>query len=121
MAKYTIPSGLARPLFLVRLQHARRALAERGFERLIIPQDRPLSAGEILGCTAPSLSESEADAILFVADGRFHLEALMIANPAMPAYRFACLYGLTRPLWNRGVYCSVPCQHMYDAWIHIMQ
>jgi diphthamide biosynthesis enzyme Dph1/Dph2-like protein len=46
--------------------------------------------GEVLGCTAPVLKE-EADAIVFVADGRFHLEAIMIANPAIPAYR----YGLT--------------------------
>ncbi len=24
---------------------------------------------------------------MFVADGRFHLEAIMIANPTVPAYR----------------------------------
>ena len=29
------------------------------------------------------------DAIVFVADGRFHLEAIMIANPSIPAYRFS--------------------------------
>ena len=29
----------------------------------------------------------EGDAIVFVADGRFHLEALMIANPDIPAFR----------------------------------
>jgi 2-(3-amino-3-carboxypropyl)histidine synthase len=40
----------------------------------------------VLGCTAPVLA-GHADAIVFVADGRFHLEALMIANPAIPAYR----------------------------------
>ena len=28
------------------------------------------------------------EAIVFVADGRFHLEAIMIANPAIPAYRW---------------------------------
>lgn len=44
-------------------------------------------AGEVLGCTAPVLKE-DADAIVFVADGRFHLEAIMIANPAIPAYRW---------------------------------
>ena len=43
-------------------------------------------AGEVLGCTAPIIAES-ADAIVFVADGRFHLEAIMIANPDIPAYR----------------------------------
>ncbi len=49
-------------------------------------QARPLSPGEVLGCTAPRL-QGEHDAIVFVADGRFHLEALMIANPSIPAYR----------------------------------
>eukprot|EP00798_Chlamydomonas_sp_ICE-L_P011763 gene11763-8952_t len=28
------------------------------------------------------------NAILFVTDGRFHLEAIMIANPAVPTYRY---------------------------------
>lgn len=46
------------------------------------------SAGEVLGCTAPVL-KGEADVIVFVADGRFHLEAIMIANPSIPAYRQA--------------------------------
>ena len=43
-------------------------------------------AGEVLGCTAPVIAQA-ADAIVFVADGRFHLEAIMIANPDIPAYR----------------------------------
>ena len=49
-------------------------------------------AGEVLGCTAPVLKQ-EVDAIVFVADGRFHLEAIMIANPTIPAYRLACQIG----------------------------
>ena len=49
-------------------------------------QARPLSPGEVLGCTAPKIA-GQCDAIVFVADGRFHLEALMIANPTVPAYR----------------------------------
>jgi len=44
------------------------------------------NAGEVLGCTAPVIAQS-ADAIVFVADGRFHLEAIMIANPDIPAFR----------------------------------
>ena len=28
------------------------------------------------------------DAIVFIADGRFHMEALMIANPRTPAFRY---------------------------------
>jgi diphthamide biosynthesis enzyme Dph1/Dph2-like protein len=46
-----------------------------------------VDAGEVLGCTAPVVS-GEADAIVFVADGRFHLEAIMIANPTIPAFRW---------------------------------
>jgi len=51
------------------------------------PQVAPLSPGEVLGCTAPVLSPGAADVLVFVADGRFHLEAIMIANPWLPAYR----------------------------------
>ena len=45
-----------------------------------IARSRPLSQGEILGCTSPKLS-ANSDAVFFVCDGRFHLEAMMIANP----------------------------------------
>ena len=54
-----------------------------------IPQAKPLSKGEVLGCTAPSgLASSSSDVMLFVADGRFHLEAAMMANPTLKAYRY---------------------------------
>lgn len=39
-----------------------------------VPQARPLSAGEVLGCTAPKLDAAQFDTLVFVADGRFHLE-----------------------------------------------
>ena len=52
-----------------------------------IPQAKPLSPGEVLGCTAPTLP-SEAKVMLFIADGRFHLEAAMIANPHVRALRY---------------------------------
>lgn len=52
-----------------------------------IPRSKPLSPGEILGCTAPKLS-NDVDALVYVGDGRFHLEAIMIANPAVPAFRY---------------------------------
>jgi 2-(3-amino-3-carboxypropyl)histidine synthase len=90
---------------------------------LIVPKSRPLSPGEVLGCTAPRLpraapaggddggsccggggcgekkesktaaattttTSTPPDALVFVADGRFHLEAMMIANPGVPAYRY---------------------------------
>ena len=93
-----------------------------------IPQAKPLSPGEVLGCTAPSnlggvrdvngekktsccggnescnIGESchqdqnvdttmdeaiKSDHVmLFIADGRFHLEAAMIANPTLRALRY---------------------------------
>ncbi|KAA1466297.1 Diphthamide synthesis [Dentipellis sp. KUC8613] len=52
-----------------------------------IPRSKPLSPGEILGCTAPQLGE-EVDALIYLGDGRFHLEAIMIANPTVPAFRY---------------------------------
>jgi 2-(3-amino-3-carboxypropyl)histidine synthase len=53
-----------------------------------IPQAKPLSPGEVLGCTSPSLSAHGLEAYIFVADGRFHLESVMIANPGLQAYRY---------------------------------
>jgi 2-(3-amino-3-carboxypropyl)histidine synthase len=58
-----------------------------GFNNLDIPQARPLSQGEILGCTSPDLP-AEVTAICYFGDGRFHLESVMIANPTIPAYRY---------------------------------
>lgn len=60
--------------------------------KVVIPQAKPLSAGEVLGCTAPSVklqnSVGKNDVIIFVADGRFHLEAFMIANPGIKTFRY---------------------------------
>ena len=65
-----------------------------------VPQIAPLSKGEILGCTSPSMAirsgqlnakgkeEEVPDMILYLGDGRFHLESAMIANPQLPAYRY---------------------------------
>ena len=100
---------------------AAAGLRAAGFP-VTVPQARPLSPGEVLGCTAPRLGRaptspppaskaspaapseasegggapseagptaSEApEAIVFVADGRFHMEALMLANPSLPAFRY---------------------------------
>ena len=67
--------------------HGARALLSKEFAAIVIPQAKPLSAGESLGCTAPKIAD--ADAVVFVADGRFHPEAIMIANPDLPLYRCA--------------------------------
>lgn len=42
------------------------------FSSIDIPQAKPLSPGEVLGCTSPILKGR--DVLVFVADGRFHLE-----------------------------------------------
>ncbi|XP_006167619.1 2-(3-amino-3-carboxypropyl)histidine synthase subunit 1 isoform X1 [Tupaia chinensis] len=52
-----------------------------------VPQCKPLSPGEILGCTSPRLPK-EVEAVVYLGDGRFHLESFMIANPSVPAYRY---------------------------------
>jgi len=66
--------------------------------KVTIPQIMPLSKGEILGCTAPKLSgptpsfklteTQPVDAVIYIGDGRFHLESVMIQNPDIPAYRY---------------------------------
>ncbi|CAK9003027.1 unnamed protein product [Durusdinium trenchii] len=40
---------------------------------------KPLGVGETLGCTSPKVGD--VDAVIFVCDGRFHLESAMIQNP----------------------------------------
>ncbi|WWC92165.1 diphthamide biosynthesis protein 1 [Kwoniella dendrophila CBS 6074] len=58
----------------------------RGKYQVTIPQVKPLSPGEVLGCTAPKLND--VDGLIYVGDGRFHLESIMIANPTVPAFRY---------------------------------
>lgn len=70
----------------------KRALIERGYQKVSIPQTKPRSAGEILGCTAPVLVNKE-DAqsqsyVVFVCDGRFHMESIMIQNPQLIFYQY---------------------------------
>lgn len=71
--------------FITTLQLAAQKLKDNGYS-VIIPQAKPLSHGEILGCTAPKLTE--IDAVIYLGDGRFHLEAIMIANPKVKAFRY---------------------------------
>ena len=51
------------------IQLARQRLSAR-YPSLSIPKCKPLSPGEVLGCTAPALNADDVDAIVFVADGR---------------------------------------------------
>lgn len=71
--------------FVTTLQAAANNLKEIGYD-ISIPQFRPLSPGEILGCTAPVLKCAEV--VIYLGDGRFHLEAAMIANPKLEAYKY---------------------------------
>lgn len=64
----------------------------------VLPRSSPLSAGEILGCTAPTICNRSkdqkqqdkdiADMILYLGDGRFHLEAILIASPQLRAHTY---------------------------------
>ncbi|KAF7507428.1 Diphthamide biosynthesis protein 1 [Endocarpon pusillum] len=74
--------------FNATLHNIRPPLEQAGFS-ILIPQITPLSKGEILGCTAPTIGpDAQVDLILYLGDGRFHLESAMIANPTVPAYRY---------------------------------
>lgn len=73
--------------FIRVLQYAKTEL-EKHQIKVIIPRSMPLSPGEVLGCTSPDMSTAGADAILYLGDGRFHLESMMIANPTIPAYAY---------------------------------
>ena len=71
--------------------HSVKAPLEKAGFKVLIPQIMPLSKGEILGCTSPRLPTSTDDApdlLLYLGDGRFHLESAMIQNPSLPAYRY---------------------------------
>tara|TARA_B110000008_G_C16902668_1_gene537418 strand:+ start:113 stop:1342 length:1230 start_codon:yes stop_codon:yes gene_type:complete len=62
-------------------------LQKDGYIGLQIPQAKPLSRGEVLGCTSPMLA-SDVEILIFIADGRFHLESAMIQNPHAIAYQY---------------------------------
>ncbi|CAN1336573.1 2-(3-amino-3-carboxypropyl)histidine synthase subunit 1 [Linum perenne] len=76
------------------IRETKPELEKQGLQ-VLIPQSKPLSSGEVLGCTAPKVSASALGVcnlsdtvVVFVADGRFHLEAFMIANPGIKAFRY---------------------------------
>ena len=65
---------------------ARALLEKEGYINLVIPQEKPRSSGEVLGCTSPVLEENAV--VVFVCDGRFHMEAVMIRNPSAKFYQY---------------------------------
>lgn len=75
--------------FISAMRAAMRTLSTTHFHTpVIIPQARPLSTGEVLGCTSPLVSTTEIDLVLYVGDGRFHLESFLIAHPGLPALQY---------------------------------
>uniref|UniRef100_A0A6P7EYY5 2-(3-amino-3-carboxypropyl)histidine synthase subunit 1 n=1 Tax=Diabrotica virgifera virgifera TaxID=50390 RepID=A0A6P7EYY5_DIAVI len=84
--KKTTKIGLVSTIqFVTTIQAATTRLKEMEYD-VSIPQFKPLSPGEILGCTAPVLKCAEV--LIYIGDGRFHLEAAMIANPRVQAYKY---------------------------------
>ncbi|KAK5581164.1 hypothetical protein RB653_001193 [Dictyostelium firmibasis] len=83
--------------FSASLQSSREPLSEH-FSNIFIPQEKPLSPGEILGCTSPKIkfnsnddknnNEEDNEIVIYLGDGRFHLESIMISNPHVKAYRY---------------------------------
>lgn len=71
--------------FVATMHAAAKELREVGYD-IEVPQSKPLSPGEILGCTAPRLPKNTT--LIYLGDGRFHLEAAMIANPTSKAYKY---------------------------------
>ena len=71
--------------FVATLHSVAKELREESGYDVTIPQARPLSAGEILGCTSPQIKD--VDILVYLGDGRFHLESAMIANPNLRAFR----------------------------------
>ena len=90
----TFPEKLTRLTLMGTIQFtptilkAGQLLRKMGYQSIMLPQAKPLSKTEVLGCTSPVLSEGNTDAFVFVADGRFHLESAMIHNPEVAAYQY---------------------------------
>lgn len=62
------------------------ALAAGDGTRVSVPRVRPLSAGEVLGCTAPRVSDTDCG--IYVGDGRFHMESFMAQNPGLSFFKY---------------------------------
>ncbi|KAN0041294.1 hypothetical protein ACTFIV_003831 [Dictyostelium citrinum] len=80
--------------FSASLQSSREPLSEY-FSNIFIPQEKPLSPGEILGCTSPKIkftspteNPEDNEIVIYLGDGRFHLESIMISNPHVKSYRY---------------------------------
>lgn len=94
------------------LENIRKELQNFFINPILIPQIKPLSSGEVLGCTSPNINNMKKQmersikvykllkkdipsnippieqytTCIFIADGRFHLESLMIHNPQIKEF-----------------------------------
>ena len=69
----------------------KRKLIENGYDKnnINIPQIKPRVIGEIIGCTSPILEKKKENCyIIFICDGRFHMESLMIQNPNFKYFQY---------------------------------
>lgn len=86
-----------------------KPLLEPYFDLVHVPQTRPLSPGELLGCTSPRLPDDlHPDLVIYLGDGRFHLESMMIHNPELSYYKYDP-YGrtITREFYDHGAMKSL--------------
>lgn len=75
--------------FISSMRAGLRVLQAKHFTHpVVIPQNRPLSTGEVLGCTSPKVNPAEVDLVLYVGDGRFHVESFLIAHPGLSALQY---------------------------------
>lgn len=75
----------------------KKGLTNKGYNKIKIPQTKPRSAGEVLGCTSPNIDDifniddnslNEEKIVIFICDGRFHMESAMIANQDYTFYQY---------------------------------
>jgi len=82
---------------LVRLKHL--LTVEKGFTDVQIPMERPRASGEVLGCTSPVIDHQpdtseggaemkEPGSVVFIGDGRFHIESCMIRNAHLKFFQY---------------------------------
>ena len=83
---------------LVRVKHLLEK--EKNFQSVKIPMTRPRAAGEVLGCTSPVINPvnqenndglenaKKGEIVIFIGDGRFHIESCMIRNPHLTFYQY---------------------------------
>lgn len=74
--------------FISSMRAALQLLKSHFTTPVVIPQNKPLSTAEILGCTSPKVNSQEVDMVLYVGDGRFHLESFLIAHPGLDALQY---------------------------------